>query len=841
MEEWQAMKKIWAKIAFAFRFAFRNLFYFKIRSLIIGISFLILFVVTLLGLSTKPFIEAYYYGLAEEIYPTVDCYIGINENTNTRYFSVRTLNQSETIASMTDAIIPFFEISTLIEVNQQPKTYVKVMASTLEHLKRVAPQVNYSETNINTNQVIVTSSLQEQFQLSLNDTLTIYVGETQRDYTIVSIEEDGGLFAGSTIFLNKEESVSLFLSALIPDLGDLNPIFFTNLFNRVYFEVSQTSTPNQLMQTIKAIPEYANLDFKIAINTASINQQINRITALFSVVIVFIFFAVFLVMQTTFLMLFEDRRKAHAVVDILGGRKGYTNSVLFIEILIFFLVAFGSSIVITNQIINAGLAYMNTTFTYHVQAVHVLIAGLIIFAVFTTTFVYYQLKTQQTSTVLQSKERAADQMPPLWQALIALMVLVCSYIGVSFIQESYQAIIQTILIVLMLFLIIYIALIGVIRIMKMSQKWIRHYLQLKILFTKKSFYRFVSVILVCSLSLYLLVLTDTYMLTKMKRIEEEQTIDFAIRNLITRFDATLQEIKTLDQVKSANAALMHQSAQLIEVQYTFQYVVSVEPLAIGNYYQFPMDPMTVLQLQNATVPTIILPQRFNVQHGMQVGDIIHLALTPLYQNEPFVIGGFFESQTSMVAFTNMMFVESYSHIALNTILVVANGDSRALKEELIDRFSQHLIYIIDYEEIIHRWNEDTVQITEFISFIIIVIIACFLFSIFNHLSLLFEQMRHSYARMAVIGYSKRTLTRSIILEHSVVLTLIIICSIIGFIAIGGQLSGIILFFNEYEAITIQLSMILIGTLSSIFVFALASVFYLRLVRKNQITEVIRSF
>jgi putative ABC transport system permease protein len=107
-----------------------------------------------------------------------------------------------------------------------------------------------------------------------------------------------------------------------------------------------------------------------------------------------------------------------------------------------------------------------------------------------------------------------------------------------------------------------------------------------------------------------------------------------------------------------------------------------------------------------------------------------------------------------------------------------------------------------------------------------VLLGCFVLALFNHISILFEEMKDHYARMMVLGCSHWRLIKILMIEKFVLWIVIVVASLISGTLIGRQLMRIVLFFGEYEPISIDLATIGIGIGIASVIYVAANVFYM---------------
>jgi len=840
------MKKTLSRIGFSFRFAFQNIIHFKIRSILLIFSFITLTAVILLGLSNQPFVEKYYQEELASKYRLIDFHMGVSENTNTRFFSITPLVNSLSAQEVIEEYYSFFEMNTLIGGEKFDKTYVKVFASTLPNLRKISGQIHFTEETLSYTQTIITQSLAMKYQLVENDFIDLYVGDSSKQYQIVEIVEDDGLFRGDAIYLNKEGSLLFFLSALNPELGSLNPLFLKNLYNHIYFTVKGNSNIEESLATIKAIPAYSSLEFEAVYNHEVMSQLINRSVSVFNVVIGFVFLAVFLVMQTTFLLFFEGKKQMLSIVGLLGGNRRFSYGVVLIEMILFFAISSLISIWVTSIIMSKGLEYIGSTSTYHLNTVHIIASMLITATIFIGTSIYYFYRYNQHSEIEQSKDQGQEQLINNKFLIIVIIGSALLYTLLELMISVNQSWLWISLIQMLISLIILFALATVLiyitsKLLLKSKNKSLFAMQIKILVSKKAFFQYLSIMLVCFISVFLLVETNDHMERKISRIKDEYNVEYALTNFVSRFVETLEEVQNLEVVESADEVLIYYDAIISDINQNINFMISMDPTKINDYFNFSLKEELIDQLSSTQNPVVVLPNRYGVLYNLHIGDEIHFNLSPVYQDVSFTIVGFYDKQAGNMAFFNMRYLDRYPSLKSNTIFINSNGNSTLLKQELVDRYSKNLVYVIDYNEVTTGIVSQMKSTTQYMTYIIGALVVCFILSILNHSVLLYEQMKKSYTKVYVVGASKKQLMASVIKEHLLVLFVIVISSLLTTIMLSSQLSNLILLFGEYELVYLTKETVIIGLIISNAIYVFSSAIYVIRLASLKPSDVLKTF
>lgn len=791
------------------------------------------------------FVNSYYYDRLENKYREIDFSMGITLNSNLRFFSIRPLIESTNLDSVIDDYAPFFEMDTLVEINGE-KQYVKTMSSTLDNFVKVSNPIHYSQDTLGNNDVIITQSLADRYQLILDDSLTLYLGTLNKDYKIVDIVEDGGLFLDDTIYLNKDGNLSFFLSALSPALGSINPLLMANFYNQVYFNVNSSVSNEQAIEFVSSIPELSNLKYQPVIDYQAIDQMIRRITSFFNLIIIIVFFVILLVIQTTFMLYFQEKKKGFAIVNLLGGSNRFSYGVVLIEITIFFVISLALSVFITNGIIQNGLDYVGAEATYSLETQTILWCALFTFIIFLLTSLYYFISFNRESSIQQTMNQGVEKQSKLIPQLIIVVLSLTLYIvtEITIVENmigKYGTIIQTILSVIILFSLSFLLVTMFSKLQQLRKKTLISTLQFKILLAKKSFYQYISVILVCFVSIFLLVLANDHMDKRMESYENEFRMDFVLTNFISRYDETFNQIVSLENVENAEKVGFIKDIDFVDFEQNLGSLVSMDAQSISNYFNFQISVESLENLSNNQKLVILLPERFHMLFDMQVGQLVNLNISPAHPNETFEIGGFFEKQIGDIAISNLHLFPNYNDINQNSIFVNAKNDRLLLKNELINTYSKNMVYVLDYDLIVDAKLSEMRTTTDYMTIILSTIIGCFILSIFNHSFLLLGQMKDTYARLYVLGFSKQKMKIMLINESLTMLLILLVSSITSFILLTDQLSALILISGEYENMRLSMKSLYLGTLIIFLIYALTKVIYIWGVMRIKPSEVVKTY
>ena len=643
-----------------------------------------------------------------------------------------------------------------------------------------------------------------------------------------------------SIYIEKDVALPFFLESISPSLADLPPSLLVNIHNKVYIDTKDDISHNEAISILKDVSDFSNLDYTVTVDQEAINQFVNRNVSVFLMVISMIVIAILLVMQTTLKVYFEDKKKNFGTIKILGGSHQFSLSVIGIEMMIYLLFSFGISIYLSNLIIGIGLNYLDSPITYTLPSLYVFITFFIIFLLCGFVIFNYFKRTQKQTSVAQIKEsmiKLPDARYFLYLTVIALGLYVFMLI---FKRVSVASFIQVLLSFFILFVLSLFLIQILPKLFKTKKRPLLFTYHLKMLLSKSVFFQYIFVLLVSFLSIFLLVLANDYMRVRSSSYQHEYHLDLIVTHIVNDFDQSYQEILALDSVEYADKAGLYMDVYMEAYGQSINELISFDPILIEKYFNLDIKESLIQSLREVNTPSILLPDRFQLLYGLDIGDTVEIALDSEHV-ESFIVTGFFEKYVGNLAFTNLYNIPSYQDVQYNSIFVNAKQDKASLQHELWDTYSQKMIVIYDHDEVVNLLVNEMERINNYMTYIISILIFCFILSIFNHSSLLLSQMESNYARLHVLGLSKRKMNQLMIQESFVLFLILALVSTTSYVLIATQLRNFVLFFGEYEPISMTMSSIYIGLAIVTILFTLTKIFYMIHLNRMHSTDVIRSY
>jgi len=836
------MKKSLNRLNFFLRFILKNIISSPIKSILMLIGFLGVFVSLILAFSMRDFFTSYYYGKLEETYEDYDLIMSISPLGQTRFFSVSSLNSDESIHDAIDKKAMFFEFDVLLQKNEDVKTYVHVKASNLEMLKNINDYVSYPSELLD-DEMIITESLALSMDIKMNDQVYIDISGEQKTFVVVDIVEDDMLFSGEQIFIDKTEGLPFFLSALSPSLESLNPALLTNIYNRVYLDIKDSYDIDEVSLLIQSKEPYRLLTFELTIDDEAIHQFIQRNITAFFMIISISLFAIIFVLKTTLEVYFHEKKQLYATIHILGGKKRFSVAIVTIEMLIFFILSFLIAVFLSQQIIYIGLNYLTSHLYYQIQQIHIIYAASLALILLGAVVYFYFKKFYQTSEIRSLNHLDLDNDVSISVKIGTLILLIGIYLVLSFTNirplfKGYQVIFILVVIIYLLIYAIDLIFYGLKKYWYQNHQEQTTYYHIKAMLTKRTFKQYLHLVLIAFLTILLLVFANTYMLDRKDAYQETYQIDLMVINITKNYDDKYIDIKAVDEVKDISKAGLFQQVKTMNENQSIRELISMDPTDISTYFKTNIESEALSALNRVTKLYIVLPDRYMFLYDYKIGDTIDIYVDGKYKEQTFEIAGFFEKQLGDIAFTNMHHVYEADDI-FNIFLVNAKEDKVLLKDHLLDQYHQDLIQVIDVDEKLAPLIFEMIQVTNYITFILAIIILCFVVALMNHSVLLYHDMKEVYARMIILGLNHQQMRRLLMKLFVYIFISLAIISMIGYSLISLEMADLAIIFGEYEPIRFSIKPLWLGGLIIAITFSLTQWFYILKIKDIDPTKVLK--
>ena len=816
------MKNFINKLSFLFKISIRNIFSSKLRAFILFFSSTIIVILFFLVFSLNTFFCGFFESSLKEDKGNSDIFISIDDNYGARYFSVRSLNENFN-KEYYNHIVNYFKFSSLSYIDDN-FSYVDIIMSDLDSFKKTGNFSEYAYNLLESNEILITKSFAKQKCLAVDDSIFLQMGSEKLNYKIAGIVEDGGLLKGSTIFLDKNSNIKNILVSIYPQLENLNSYFFNNLCNGAYLYLNENILISDVINSLQDIKEYQDLNIAESINKEEINVLVNRNTAYFSVGILMVLISILFVVYSSLIVIFNDRLKQLGIIKTLGGKeKDFIITILF-EIFFYLFTAIIIGPILCMVLMGIGLDYIGSNYVFEINFLNLVytLISLIILYGFVILFSYLKVKKLNINKIIRVSKYKSSSFIKYLIFCVAIILFILSNV---LLKENnllkYKGVINYILIII----------IGIFS-AKIIISLVAAILKKRSLFglifvddvNRNNISKSILIILLVAFtSIVIFVGLTRVDERRVEKLYDETIIDLAITNIIREDDLELY-LSNSTNVDVYEKGILYNNV-VMNKEVSFFQMISVKN--INYFFDFEIITSEINEFNNSNYPVVFIPIEYQYLYNFSIGDEITLSLNEAYSEVPFKIIGFFSSNYEDLILTNLFLLEEYSILNYNTYFINSNNKN-ILKNELIDKYSKNLYYIIDFEELINEIDIYSKNLRTFLSFLSLFFVFCFVFTIINNSLLLFESNKNIFARLKILGCSKNNLRKNIILQYLLITFVCIICSSFAVFVIMFNVKYILLFFNVYQEIKLIFSDFIIGYIISSIVFFLSYLYYIKL-------------
>ncbi|MCU0104620.1 hypothetical protein N7603_03005 [Acholeplasma vituli] len=776
-------------------------------------------VVISLALSMKGVMEAYYIHAYQSRSEHIDLEMTTGPNSSTRYFSTRDLDELNL-----NNHANVFKIDTL--TNQD--TYLTVLATNPTDF-----EILYGEYHVvSDTEIILTDTGAKKLSLEVGDTLSLTVGSSTLEFTVKAILQDYGIFQGDLAYIAHDPHVATLLKTLVPPLEIYPNTFFSNFNNTVYFDTFDVLETQSVLTSLET---YKDLDFKESLPMPYIKQLVNRAVSLFQLMLIFIGLAVFLLIQTTFVLVFKEKEQSLSIIKLLGGSLAFGFIIWAIEMVILMIPAALISYLLTYGIIQIGLMVLMPGLYYQIAFRLILLSLGVVLSIFILTTLAYSLAWKKQSEVSRLSYKPDKSWPILVHCGLVVIVLALYFI------IDHQTL-STTLTSLLLSIVLAYSLLKVIShgigyfILKFKDSSLPYLF--KMTYVKKSFYRFMTLALATYVSVILLFQTTGYIRLKASYIEREYQADLLVSNVLTNIDTVEEEIALLEGVDNSTKVGIFRNVAITPSGQTFSAVYMLAPNEITSYFGMSSESNSLVDFQNTSEPSIWLPMRYQAVYGIKKDDIIHLDLNKKYSSVPLKVVGFFDEAVGNTAFINVHQFSGYEGLK-QTHILIKTDDPKSLQQTLMHNYGHRLIYIYDFQAGAKALSSEVIASMNYATFVILIILVGLLLSLLNQGLILFDELKSNYMRVSLLGYSTKNLSCYLLIEGFWMMVTLSLSTAVIVCLIDPLIKPLLLLFDEYEKITFMLNDFWIGLALSNGLLLLTRIVYLKGLRNMDLVRILK--
>ena len=787
---------------FDLKFAFKNALSSKLRLFSIIIMLVVVFSFSFLLFGVEKIVLNAQSDKARDKYNGFDFYVTVDANSNQRFYSIK----NDIINKIEDYDKLFINVSSFLYT---PLYYQGEKSGNINLYTGKTSDFNIlTNSNFSTlgsDEVIISKGFKDKYQIK--DSVSLCFNGNIKTYKVKG-ESDSGLFNRDSIFLERS-----FLDDLLD--FDISSYLYQDLVNSSFFKVKDGVDIDDVITQI----DNDNLVVDYCVNQDSISNSSNIYISSLKTIFLFILVIIFIVLNSLFKRLFTTKIDEYLTINSIGGESKYFFKLVIYEIGFYSLIAFILALGIFGIICSSlgRIIYQNARFSFDFMAValgFVLVIFIISFLICLNYFWFKRLS-------LQNKDYQNEQNYFVNFITVGLLIGICQVFS-----YQYRGLFISILIFIFLFL-------GIKCLFILMNKYYKGnsvfaLFNMKNIFNNKVYFNSIMIFASCMICIAGVCSVRGFILKSAKESSQAYYFDSFIVNIYNYDDDFKNNIANNTEYMKEGG--YYRLINIKEYDYTIDVGFALDSQDFDQFFSFDIPEEELLKLDNED-KTIILNSSLKTMFNLQCGEKITINLGA--EDMPVTIVGFADFGISNQCILSKSFVSN-----INTVLIKNPSDDFYSS---LNAYTSKMFYLYQVDEYIDGFLKSGLEMTYFISTLCIIIILLLFIVIVNNSLLFFEEMKSAYAKIRILGLSKRELLFLQLKENLFIFLMISILSILVSIVLIRNASYILIFFKSYYAIPIDILTILIGLGIGSMAYFLSQIVFIKRICNISLIEDVKTF
>lgn len=809
------MKSLVFKLKFAFRNALKN----KGRFFVVVLSFIITVMLSVMIFGMRNYLYDIFTLEFQEQYQDVDLIVTYDNYSSSRIVNARTIK--EQYATYFSFVSTFFNLNGLILVHDE-FVDVNIYSSTVGEFENV---IDYDVGSLNPMEVMVTKSFADAYDININDTISLYINNEIIHYKVKEIVNDKGLFVGNSIFVNKEELFEATVWSSSPNLG-----------NVIYLNVKEQHTLSDVIEVLKSDANYQDNFIYEAVDLEKVDVRAKYNASIMLGLIVIVMLAMIMVIKSIFPLLFRDFSSQIGVIKILGGNDHFAFQIWLYQFLFYFLVSIPIGLIGANIMMNLGARAFEIHSWISLKWIS-LIASVFLFVVIMLWLIVtqYHKLTKKSEIFLSSNKQSEKQSSDLY---LLFMLGGALFINIIFAPlPKYKPFFSLVLVIVFSFVFVSQILRWLPRFVKKKHTFFSIY-SIPYLRDNKVMHNSLKVIFISLVVLAVsLSISSLYKQGQQKAIAEVH-IDLLLTNIYDYDSALKNNITAKYGTNQISDGSIYENITMDfaqEESRLIKFVLSLHPDEIKHFFSYSIEEDVLAKLDDMDTLYVILPYQYEKIGKVKTGDKITLHISKDLPSEQFIVAGFFENYSDGLLFTNLHVNNKYvPNSMVNTLFI--NSEDVGLHQDLVREYSNKMYYAIDAKTLFLNEAKKLLQVADFFSFVIWILIGCFVLVIMNNSLLVFYSLKNDYAKMKILGCKNHVLFFHIFCEIIIVLIVAFIASFINVMIVFSLFPSLLIMVGFYFQYSYQIGDVLWYLLIGNLVFFTSYVYYFLKIRNMNVIQ-----
>lgn len=787
---------------FDLKFALKNALSSKLRLFSIIIMLVIVFSFSFLLFGVEKIVLNAQSDKSRDKYNGFDFYVTVNEYSNQRFYSIKNdiINKIEEYDKL------FINVSSFLYT---PLYYQGEKSGNINLYTGKTSDFNTLTNNnfstLNSDEVIISKEFKDKYRIK--DSLTLCFNGSIKTFKVKG-ESDCGIFNKDSIFLERS-----FLKDLLD--FDISSYLYQDLVNISFFKVKEGVLIDDVIRQI----DNGKLVIDYCVNQDLISRTSSTYISSLKVIFLFVLAIILIVLNSLFKRIFTTKVEEYLTINSIGGENKYFFKLVAYEIgfysLIAFIIALGIYGIISLAL--GKIIYQNASSSFDFLAI---ICGFFfIFGIISLLICFNYFWFKKLS--LQNKENQNEQNYFVNFITIGLLIVICQIFS-----YQYQGLFISILIFIFLFLGIKCLFILINKYYKGNSLFALF--NLKNISKNKTYFNSIMIFASCLICIAGVCSVREFILKSAKGSSKAYYFDSFIVNIYNYDDDFKNYLSNNTEYMKEGG--YYRLIKIKEYDYTIDVGFAIDSQYFDEFFSFDISKEKLANLDTEE-KNIILNSSLQTMFNLKTGDQITVNLGE--EEIPVTIAGFADFGISNQCILSKSVISN-----INTVLIKNPSDD--FYSSLND-YTSKMFVLYQVDEYIDGFLKSGLEMTYFISALCIFIILLLFIVIINNSLLFYEEMKDAYAKIRILGLSKKELLALQVKENLFIFLIVGILSFLASIILIKNVSYLLIFFKSYYTMPIDILTILIGLGIGLVAYFLSQIVFIKKVCNINLIENVKTF
>ena len=612
--------------------------------------------------------------------------------------------------------------------------------------------------------VAVSEDMANNLSLKIGDKITVSVFNRSKDFYVSAICKNNGYFA----FDSPYKVIGLARGGISSLIGSS----FGNVYNKIYVKAKSGTGVAELIDTIKSMPEYENMNVVQSVDTTLIAQQTRSYSASIIISGVAVVLLVAGAIAVLFLLTTEQKRALISKLTTIGASRKQIFRLFFAETAVLALGGFALGLCLSPL-----LLYILLSVTIGATNVYFVNAGLLIgaafavavFAVFVGLIPYFiALRKSAKENLVQTAKSGRLQI--VAAAISAALCVLCSVLTFTLPQATARGvfgILNVVFVALAACLVSPYMVKGLGKACSFSKNP-SVAVAGEALSKHKSVSRSSRLITLGVVVSVLLTMAWSVSKSVFSGFKDQYTSLVFVSNVSSETDDDFNEIASFDGVMSAHKALWFEAGMTVGKENKTVNVIGVDDVLDIIDFRYITAKSEIEKKLSENTNYCFIDEAYQILYSLDVGDKV----TVQYESKTatFTVGGILRQELfggAYLVVSRQVLSDAFSLPSYDSVVAVSDS-ADSLARQMQQAFSSKNLFVLTALETF-SWETDSFdKIFDLIGVLAIVFILATVGALLINVYIARSSRRIERSRLLLMGMEKNTLLLSEFFEHFIV-------------------------------------------------------------------------